>query len=67
MEGLELILKKEGFERDLSKLLNSPVHFIRSKIGETPTISKAVMSGILISNQKDPNGVNVIGKVGETN
>lgn len=62
IEDLELSIKDGDFEKNLSQLFNKPTDNIHSIIGETSTINKAVMRGILISNKIDPNGVNVVGK-----
>ena len=62
IEELELIMKDGKFERDISCLFNKPMNHIHVGIGETSTIHKAVMSGLVTSGQRDPNGVYVVGK-----
>lgn len=62
IEELELFVNNKEFEKDFSQLFNKKADNIHTVIGKTSTINKAVMSGILISNKIDPNGVSVIKK-----
>ncbi|MDL4840332.1 hypothetical protein [Aquibacillus rhizosphaerae] len=62
IEELELFVENGEFKKDLSQLFNKQADNIHSFIGETSTINKAVMSGVLISSKIDPNGVNVVRK-----
>ncbi|MBN8191844.1 hypothetical protein JI667_06735 [Bacillus sp. NTK074B] len=61
MEELELIMEDVELEKDLSCLLNETMNHIQVGKGETSTIHQAVMSGVVPSSQRDPNGVYVVG------
>lgn len=63
LEAIEMSVKSEGLDQDLTRLFSKPVTPIRSAIGNTVTINKATIKGLSLSNQIDPNGVQLIGSV----
>ena len=60
---LELSVQSEELEKKLFQLLNNQIANVHTVKGNMVTINKAVMKGVPVENQTDPNGVQIAGRI----
>lgn len=60
IKELKMVTKIKGLENDLSLLFSKPIENISSVVGDSVTIKKAKIKGLLQPNKFDPNGVKIL-------